>query len=74
MCMCNNRVDIRDKARVPVRRVGNQILPPKQWEDRLFIHQSQLHEYEVDRLYLNNGLGQFTLSWTEGSLAAMGSP
>jgi len=75
--VANNRVDdIRDKARVPVRRVGNQILPPKQWEDRLFIHQSQLHEYgEVDRLYLNNGLGQFsTVSWTEGAFRSDGKP
>ncbi len=75
--VANNRVDdIRDKARVPVRRVGNQILPPKQWEDRLFIHQSQLHEYgEADRLYLNNGLGQFTpVSWTEGAFRSDGKP
>jgi len=68
--VANNRVDdIRDKARVPIRRVGNQILPPEQWEDRLFVHRSQLHEYgEADQLYLNDGQGVFTpVSWTGGA-------
>lgn len=72
----NNRSeDIRDRARVPIKRVGGKILPPEGLQDRLFVHEGQLHEYgEPDRLYLNDGSGHMTpVSWIDGKFRENGS-
>lgn len=73
----NNRSDdIRDRARVPITRVGGKILPPEDLRDRLFVHEGQLHEYgEQDQLYLNDGSGHMTpVSWTDGTFRQNGHP
>lgn len=64
----NRKNDIRDRARVPVVRVGGQILPAEDLRDRLFIHEGQIHEFgEPDGLYLNDGDGRMSLvEWTSG--------
>jgi hypothetical protein len=60
--------DIRDQARVPVRRVGGKVLPPEELSDRIFIHEGQIHEFgEPDVLYLNGGEGKLIpVDWTSG--------
>ena len=73
----NNRSDdIRDRARVPITRVGGKILPPEDLRDRVFVHQGQLHEYgEPDQLYLNDGKGKMSaVSWTDGTFRINGHP
>jgi hypothetical protein len=60
--------DIRDRARVEVRRVNGQIEVAPQLRDRVFLTQEGLMEFgEPDVLYLNDGAGHFTaVPWTEG--------
>ncbi|MBT5927779.1 MAG: CRTAC1 family protein, partial [Verrucomicrobia bacterium] len=60
--------DIRDFARVPVKRVGGKMVPSDELQDRIFIHEGQIHEYgEPDILYLNDGLGKMTpVDWSSG--------
>ncbi|MDA7617888.1 FG-GAP-like repeat-containing protein [Verrucomicrobia bacterium] len=73
--VANNRTnDIRDRARVPIKRVGGRILPPDDLRDRIFIHEGQLHEYgERDLLYLNDGEGHMaSVSWTNGGFREAG--
>lgn len=64
----NRRDDIRDRARVPITRSGGKISPSPELADRIFIHESQIHEYgEPDQLLLNDGTGRFTpVPWTSG--------
>src|SRR5262249_9088938 len=60
--------DIRDRARVEVRRVNGRLEIAPQLRDRLFIAKEGLMEFgEPDVLYLNDGAGHFsTVPWTEG--------
>ena len=60
--------DIRDRARVPVTRVGGRLMPAETLRDRVFIRGGQIHEYgEADQLYLNDGRGKFTVvDWRAG--------
>ena len=73
----NNRSDdIRDRARVPITRVGGKVLPPEDLRNRLFVHEGQLHEYgEPDQLYLNDGSGHMIpVSWIDGTFREMDHP
>ncbi|MBT5063484.1 MAG: VCBS repeat-containing protein [Verrucomicrobia bacterium] len=66
--------DIRDQARVPVRRVRGKLMPSEELSKRIFIHGGQIHEYgEPDILYLNNGSGKMTpVDWTSGAFRENG--
>ena len=60
--------DIRDRARVEIRRVNGQVELAPQWRGRLFLAKEGLMEFgEPDILYLNDGQGRFSeVPWTAG--------
>ena len=72
----NRSDDIRDRGRVNLQRVGGQLKPSADLQDRILVHQGQVHEYgEVDILYENVGKGRFqAVSWTDGNFRVAGKP
>jgi hypothetical protein len=53
--------DIRDRARIDIRRVGGKVVVAPALRDRVVLTASGLMEFgEPDLLYLNNGQGRFT--------------
>ena len=72
----NRSDDIRDRGRVNLQRVGGQLKPSADLQDRILVHKGQVHEYgEVDILYENVGKGRFqAVSWTDGNFRVAGKP